>query len=69
MQKKIRKYRPNVCRLCLNQAFGFHPRLHKADCVYLYYMQICPSCGEMKRIVVGLSLLGKLKMLLALPRR
>ena len=61
--KKIRKrFGSYICRQCINKAYGIHI-LHQ-DCDYeLIYPKQCPSCGELKNIVTGLTLKGYLKSL------
>lgn len=68
MKNFIPKFRPRVCRQCVNEAFALHPHIRTADCLYHYYPQECPRCGRTKNIVIGYTLLGKLKMLLAVRR-
>ena len=53
---------PHVCRRCINNVYG--TELEPDDCVYESpYPRRCSCCGEMRRIVVGLHLSGKLMLL------
>ena len=60
IHKIHKKYGGNVCRQCINKAFGIH--LNHTDCKYdLLYPGKCPGCGEMKNIVTGLRMSGRFK--------
>ena len=56
-----KQYGRDICRRCINQLFGVHLK-HK-DCRYgVPYPQRCRACGEMRNIVTGLRMTGKLKL-------
>jgi len=62
-QQAIReKYGRNICRNCINRLC--RAKLNSEDCTYdAPYPQLCPCCGEMRHIVSGLRLSGRLKLL------
>ena len=55
-----RRFGGEICRDCINMTYG--SRLNPDDCRY-GYVYTCPCCGEIRSIVVGLSPMGRLKML------
>lgn len=46
---KVREF-GRSCRRCINKNFGIS--LKPEDCVYLPYMAVCHSCGELRNIVM-----------------
>ena len=51
-----------MCRTCINQHYNV--KLNRKDCIYNEpYPALCEGCGNMKYIVMGLRLMGKIKML------
>lgn len=60
-------YGRDICRRCLNRLC--RTRLEPSDCRYAEpYPQLCPCCGEMRSIVTGFSLSGRLKLLGKTPK-
>ena len=55
-----RRFGGDICRDCINRTY--RARLDPEDCVY-GYLYTCPSCGEVRNIVVGLTPAGRLKLL------
>lgn len=56
-------YGSDLCRGCINSLC--HAELERNDCLYgNIYPERCDHCGEMRNIVKGLRLSGKLKLLL-----
>ena len=45
----------------INDSFRSH--LRHTDCFYSLFPDVCSVCGQMRNIIVGLRLSGKLKML------
>lgn len=55
------QYGRDICRRCINRLFHVH--LKPTDCLYgLPFPQRCRACGEMRNIVTGLRLSGKMKL-------
>ncbi|MBR6400701.1 MAG: hypothetical protein IKS17_05705 [Firmicutes bacterium] len=51
-----------ICRNCINRLYG--ARLERTDCIYDEpYPRKCARCGEMRNIVTGLTLGGKIKLI------
>lgn len=51
-----------ICRRCINREYGVE--LKPEDCVYdIPFPARCRNCGEMRNIVTGLRLRGKMKLL------
>ena len=52
----------DICRRCINRKH--HANLKRSDCLYgIGYPCVCTSCGEVRNIVTGLRLRGKIKLL------
>ncbi len=52
----------NLCRRCINMEYG--TRLLPKDCLYDEpYPYMCRRCGEVRSIVCGFRLSGKIKLL------
>ena len=52
----------DLCRRCINRKY--HTNLKRTDCLYgIGYPCVCGSCGEVRNIVTGLRLRGKIKLL------
>jgi len=61
LQSIRKEFGRDVCRRCLNQLC--QAQLEGTDCVYGDpYPRRCPCCGEMRHIVSGLRLSGRLKL-------
>ena len=54
---RFQKFKQEVlrshCRECVNRLWGLD--LQRQDCVYLPYMELCSSCGQLRNIVVDIS--------------
>ncbi len=48
------------CRLCFNEHYG--TKLEPRDCYYEMVRGQCTQCGEVKNIIIGFSLKGKIKL-------
>ena len=59
MQAISMKYGGNICRRCFDRHYGVH--LSHRDVVEKH--GTCPSCGKEGRLVVGLKLGGRIKMM------
>ena len=51
----------SVCRRCINNAYKVN--LTRGDCHYYYYPRNCACCKEMKNIVSGFTISGRVKMI------
>ena len=49
------------CTDCMN--FLLHTDLSRKDCVYVNYTQLCARCKRMHHIVIGVSPIGRIKLL------
>ena len=60
---KIRnEYGNYVCRGCINEEYHVH--LSPKECEYEMYPGLCPRCKQMKNIVCGLRINGKIKLIM-----
>lgn len=62
-----RHVKERYCRSCFNQFYK--TALIPKNCHYHYYLGYCHACGQRKNILVGLTPIGRLKVLFAFPRR
>ena len=61
-QDVFNKLGKTVCRRCINREFGVD--LNPEDCTYENpFPELCSNCGEIRNIVTGLRLRGKIKLL------
>lgn len=63
--KELKKYAlGHMCRSCINKVFGIQKnKLIRDDCEYNPYMGRCINCNDMRNIVSGLKLSGKVKLI------
>lgn len=61
IQSVYKKYGGGICRKCINREY--HAKLVPEDCQYYYYPYACPSCGEVRNIVVGFRWQVRTRML------
>ncbi len=61
MNKIYRELGDFPCRRCINKKFDV--RLEPKDCIYLENEDYCSYCKNIRHIVVGLKMSGKIKMM------